>query len=63
MTSVALPHGMLDHFSNGKRQEFSIAETEEGYRVIVRDPEVERQLVAAIRVMDEYEQTLLMLAK
>lgn len=63
MTTVTLPHGMLEHFSNGQQQDFSITETKDGYRVIVNDPEVERQLAAAIKVMDEYEQTLLILAK
>jgi hypothetical protein len=42
---------------------FSAIETPDGYLVKVNDPEVQRQLDIALRTMDEYEETLRILAK
>ena len=45
---------------NGSR--FSARETPDGYLIKINDPEVQRELEIALKIMDKYKETLQILA-
>ena len=62
-TGVAIPKEMLERLKVGEGDEILAVETPGGYLITAHNPEVERQLKVAQRIMDEYEETLRLLAK
>ena len=63
MTEIVIPQEMLEHLKRANGDDFSATESPEGYVVKVNDPELERQLNIALKIIDEYEDTLRILAK
>jgi len=53
----------MEYLEKDNDNHFSAIETPDGYLVKVNDPEVQRQLEMALKIMDEYEETLRILAK
>ncbi|HEX3154738.1 MAG TPA: AbrB/MazE/SpoVT family DNA-binding domain-containing protein [Candidatus Angelobacter sp.] len=62
-TGVVIPKDMLERLQVGEGDELFAMETPQGYLITAHNPEVERQLKVAQRVMGEYEETLRLLAK
>jgi putative addiction module antidote len=62
-TGVVIPKEMLERLNVGNGDELFAMETPGGYLITAHDPEVERQLKIAQKIMDEYEETLRLLAK
>ena len=63
MAEILVSKEILDYLKKDNGNEFSAIETADGYLVKVNDPEVQRQLEIALKIMDEYEDTLRILAK
>ena len=63
MAEILVSKEMLEYLQKDNGSHFSAIETADGYLVKVNDPEVQRQLDIALRIMDEYEETLRILAK
>jgi len=63
MAEILVSKEMLEYLKKDNGNYFSAIETPEGYLVTVNDSKVERQLTAALKIMDEYEDTLRILAK
>jgi putative addiction module antidote len=62
-TCITLPKEMLDRLHVNEGDAIFVLETPDGYLLTGNDPEVERQLEIARQVMDEYRETLRVLAK
>ena len=62
-TGVVIPKEMLERLKVGEGDELFAMETSGGYLITAHDPETARQLRVAQRIMDEYEETLRLLAK
>lgn len=62
-TGVVIPKEMLERLKVGEGDELFAMETPGGYLITTHNPEVERQLKVAQRIMEEYEETLRLLAK
>ncbi len=63
MAEILVSKEMLEYLKKDDGNSFSATETPDGYLIKVNDPEVQRQLDIALKFMDEYEETLRMLAK
>ena len=63
MAEILVSKEILEYLKKDNSNHFSAIETPEGYLVKVNDPEVQRQLDIALKIMDEYEETLRILAK
>ncbi|HET9836859.1 MAG TPA: AbrB/MazE/SpoVT family DNA-binding domain-containing protein [Candidatus Angelobacter sp.] len=63
MAEILVSKEILECLRKDNGSDFSAIETPDGYLVKVNNPEVERQLNAALKIMDEYEETLRILAK
>lgn len=63
MAEILVSKEMLKYLKKDNGSHFSAIETSDGYLVKVNDPDVQRQLDIALRIMDEYEETLRILAK
>jgi len=63
MADIVISQEMLECLRKGNRNDFSATEVSEGYLITVNNAEVERQLRIALKIMDEYEDTLRILAK
>lgn len=63
MVEILVSKEILEYLKKDNGSDFSAIETPDGYLVKVNDPTVERQLNAALKFMDEYEDTLRILAK
>jgi hypothetical protein len=63
MAEILISREMLEYLRKDNGSDFSAIETPKGYLIKVNDPEVERQLSAALKIMDQYEETLRILAK
>ncbi len=63
MAEILVSKEILEYLKKDNGNHFSAIETPEGYLVKVNDPEVQRQLDIALKIMDEYEETLRILAK
>ena len=62
-TGITLPKEMLDRLHVNEGDAIFVLETPDGYLLTGSDPEVEHQLEIARQVMDEYRETLRVLAK
>ena len=62
MTEVLVSKAILEYLKKGNENQFSARETPDGYLIEMNDPEVQRELEMALKIMDEYEETLRMLA-
>ena len=63
MAEILVSKEILEYLRTDNGTHFSAMEMPDGYLVKVNDPEVQRQLDIALRIMDEYEETLRILAK
>lgn len=63
MADIVISQEMLEYLRKGNRNDFSATEVPDGYLITVNNAEVERQLRVALKIMDEYEDTLRILAK
>lgn len=63
MAEILVSKEILEYLKKDNGSHLSAIETPGGYLVKVNDPEVQRQLDIALRIMDEYEETLRILAK
>jgi len=63
MAEILVSKEILEYLKKDNGHHFSAIETPGGYLVRVIDPEVQRQLDIALKIMDEYEDTLRILAK
>jgi hypothetical protein len=63
MAEILVSKEILEYLKEDNGSHFSAIETPDDYLVKVNDPEVQRQLDIALRTMDEYEETLRILAK
>jgi hypothetical protein len=63
MTEILVSKQILEYLKKDYGSHFSATETPGGYLVKVNDPEVQRQLDIALKIVDEYEDTLRILAK
>jgi hypothetical protein len=63
MAEILVSKEILEYLKKDNGSDFSAIETQDGYLIKVNNPEVERQLNAALKFMDEYDETLRILAK
>jgi len=63
MAEILVSKEIMEYLIKDNGSHFSAIETPDGYLVKVNDPEVQRQLDIALRTMDEYEETLRILAQ
>jgi len=63
MAEIRVSKKILEYLKKDNSNHFSVTETPDGYLIKVTDPEIQRQLDMALKLMDEYEETLRMLAK
>jgi hypothetical protein len=63
MAEILISREILEYLIKNNGTDISAIETPQGCLVKVNDPEVERQLNVALKIMDEYEETLRILAK
>jgi len=63
MAEILVSKEILEYLKRDNGSHFSATETPDGYLVRVSDPEVQRQLEISLSIMDEYEDTLRILAK
>jgi hypothetical protein len=63
MAEILVSKEILEYLKKDNKSDFSAIETPDGYLIKAKKPEVERQLNAALKIMDEYEETLRILAK
>ena len=63
MAEILVSKEILEYLRKDNGSHFSAKETPDGYLVKVNDPEVQRQLDIALKIMNEYEETLRILAK
>lgn len=63
MAEILVLREILEYLKKNNSNRFSATETPDGYLIKVTDPEVQRELDIALNFMDEYEETLRMLAK
>jgi hypothetical protein len=63
MAEILVSKEIMEYLEKNNGNYFSAIETPDGYLVKVNDPEVQRQLEMALKIMDEYEETLRILAK
>jgi hypothetical protein len=62
MTEILVSKQVLECLKKDYGSHFSATETPGGYLVKVNDPEVQRELEMASKIMDEYKETLRILA-
>jgi len=62
MAEILVSKRILDCLAKDKGSRFSARETPDGYLIELNDPEVQRELEMALKIMDEYRETLRMLA-
>jgi len=62
MTEILVSKQILEYLKKDYGSHFSATETPDGYLIKVNDPEVQRELDMALKIMDEYEGTLRILA-
>ena len=63
MTDIVISQELLEYLRKGNGNDFSATKIRDGYLVKVSNPEVDRQLNVALKLMEEYEETLRILAK
>jgi hypothetical protein len=63
MAEILVSKEIMEYLEKDNDNHFSAIETPDGYLVKVNGPEVQRQLEMALKIMDEYEETLRILAK
>jgi len=63
MAEILVSKEILEYLRKDNGSDFSAIETRDGYLIKVNNPEVEHQLNAALKIMDEYEETLRILAQ
>ena len=63
MAEILVSKEILEYLRKDNGSHFSAIETQDGYLIKVNDPEVQRQVDIALKIMDEYEETLRILAK
>jgi hypothetical protein len=63
MTGIVVTKEMLEYLQSGNGSDISAVATPAGYLVTANDPDVERQLKVALKIMKEYDATLRILAK
>ena len=63
MPEILVSKKILEYLKKDNSNYLSVTETPDGYLIKVTDPEVQRELDIALKIMDEYEETLRMLAK
>jgi putative addiction module antidote len=61
--AIVLPTEIVGRLGLESGQHLRIAETETGFALSRHDPEFDRQMRAAERIMDRYHETLRLLAK
>ena len=62
VAEILVSKRVLEYLKRDYGSHFSTTETPDGYLIKVNDPEVERELDMALKIMDKYEETLRMLA-
>jgi hypothetical protein len=63
MTEILVSKQVLECLKKDYGNHFSATETPGGYLVKVNDPEIQRELEMALKIMDEHKETLRILAK
>ena len=63
MAEILISKEILEYLRKDNGSDFSAVETQDGYLIKINNPEVERQLNAALKFMDEYDETLRILGK
>jgi hypothetical protein len=63
MAEILISREIFEYLTRSNGTDISATQTPEGYLVEVNDPEVKRQLNVALKIMDEYEETLRILAR
>ena len=61
--AIVLPKEIVERLGLESGQDLRIAETEAGFELSRSDPEFDRQMRAAEKIMDRYRETLRLLAK
>jgi hypothetical protein len=62
MAEILVSKQILEYLKKDNGHHFSAMETPDGYLIKVNDPEVQRELDMALKIIDEYEETLRILA-
>ncbi|HZS28220.1 MAG TPA: hypothetical protein VFB76_13405 [Candidatus Angelobacter sp.] len=62
MVEILVPKEILEYLRKNNANDFSATEMPDGYLVKMNDPEVQRELDMALKIIDKYEETLRMLA-